>query len=121
MDFKYYSESSPSRNSIYTIYIRLSYYKLAILGISGELYLAYQSNLYISIIYLLYKNFPNYTSPTLLNTLASFLATIISLYTTYNSDWSIIVLLTVITFSLSVTYSLILLFIYKFSKLERLK
>ncbi|KAJ5285794.1 hypothetical protein N7524_001100 [Penicillium chrysogenum] len=67
------------------------------------------------------RYFATRLDPTLLNTLASFLTTIISLYTTYNSDWSIIVLLTMITSSLSITYSLILLYIYKFSKLERLK
>ncbi|KAJ5821841.1 uncharacterized protein N7525_011125 [Penicillium rubens] len=62
-----------------------------------------------------------YVLPTLLNALAGFLTTIISLYTAYDSDWSIIVLLTVITSGLSVAYSLILLYIYKFGKLERLK
>jgi uncharacterized membrane protein len=83
--------------------------------------LAYQSNLCVSIIYSLYENFPNYTSPTLLNALAGFLTTIISLYTAHDGDWSIMVLLTVITSGLSVACSLILLYIYKFGKLERLK
>ncbi|KAJ6168715.1 hypothetical protein N7497_001558 [Penicillium chrysogenum] len=63
----------------------------------GELYLAYQSNL------------------------SGFLTTIISLYTAHDGDWSIMVLLTVITSGLSVACSLILLYIYKFGKLERLK
>jgi uncharacterized membrane protein len=75
----------------------------------------------VSVIYLLYENFPNSISPTLLNALAGFLTTIISLYTAHDGDWSIMVLLTVITSGLSVACSLILLYIYKFGKLERLK
>ncbi|CDM32977.1 unnamed protein product [Penicillium roqueforti FM164] len=59
--------------------------------------------------------------PILLNALAGFLTTIISLYTAHDGDWSIMVLLTVITSGLSVACSLILLYIYKFGKLERLK
>ncbi|KAJ5971422.1 uncharacterized protein N7479_001340 [Penicillium vulpinum] len=59
--------------------------------------------------------------PTLLNALAGFLTTIVSLYTAYDGDWSIMVLLTVITSDLSVACSLILLYIYKFGKLQRLK
>ena len=104
-----------------TVCIRLGYYELAVLGILGKLYLAYQSNLCVSIIYLLYENSLNYTSPILLNALAGFLTTIISLYTAHDGDWSIMVLLTVITSGLSVACSLILLYIYKFGKLERLK
>ncbi|KAJ5120838.1 uncharacterized protein N7515_010226 [Penicillium bovifimosum] len=59
--------------------------------------------------------------PTLLNALAGFLTTIVSLYTAHNGDWSIMVLLTVITSGLSVACSLILLYIYKFGKVQRLK
>ncbi|KAJ5159060.1 uncharacterized protein N7500_008711 [Penicillium coprophilum] len=42
--------------------------------------------------------------PTLLNALAGFLTTIISLYTAHDGDWSIMVLLTVITCSLILLY-----------------
>jgi hypothetical protein len=45
----------------------------------------------------------------------------ISLYTRYRGDWSIIALLTVIVSSLSVATSFTLLIVYKFIKLEEVK
>ena len=59
--------------------------------------------------------------PILLNVLAGLLSTIISLYTAYDGDWSIMALLTIIASGLSVTSAFGLLIIYKFGKLERLK
>jgi NADH:ubiquinone oxidoreductase subunit K len=65
--------------------------------------------------------FSDPVSPTLLNALAGFLTTIVSLYTAHDGDWSIMVLLTVIASGLSIACSLILIYFYKFDKLQRLK
>ncbi|KAG0156276.1 hypothetical protein PDIDSM_3453 [Penicillium digitatum] len=83
------------------------------LAIMGWLFWEYRGN-YIWLINRIFI-------PTLLNALAGFLTTIISLYTAHDGDWSIMVLLTVITSGLSVACSLILLYIYKFGKLQKLK
>ncbi|OQD97744.1 hypothetical protein PENSOL_c011G00951 [Penicillium solitum] len=83
------------------------------LAIMGWLFWEYRGN-YIWLINRIFI-------PTLLNALAGFLTTIISLYTARDGDWSIMALLTVITSGLSVACSLILLYIYKFGKLRKLK
>ncbi|CAI7667860.1 unnamed protein product [Penicillium crustosum] len=83
------------------------------LAIMGWLFWEYRGN-YIWLINRIFI-------PTLLNALAGFLTTIISLYTAHDGDWSIMVLLTVITSGLSVACSLILLYIYKSGKLQKLK
>lgn len=65
--------------------------------------------------------FTDVPRPTLLNSSAGLLTTMISLYTGHGGDWSIMALLTVIASGLSVASSSILLIIYKFIKLEKVK
>ncbi|KAJ5951035.1 uncharacterized protein N7479_009448, partial [Penicillium vulpinum] len=57
-------------------------------------------------------------SPTLPNTLAGLLITIVNIYTAKDGDWSIIALLTFVASSLSVASSAFLIYIYKFRKLK---
>lgn len=65
--------------------------------------------------------FTDIPRPTLLNSSAGLLTTMISLYTGHGGDWSIMALLTVIASGLSVAFSSILLTIYKFVKLKKVK
>lgn len=65
--------------------------------------------------------FTDIPRPTLLNSTAGLLTTIISLYTGHGGDWSIMALLTVIASGLSVASSSTLLVIYQFVKLKKVK
>ncbi|KAJ5946399.1 hypothetical protein N7454_003238 [Penicillium verhagenii] len=83
------------------------------IAIMGWLYWEYQSN-YMWLINRIFM-------PTLLNAFAGLVTTLISLYTSHQGDWSIMVLLTVIASTSSMTASLVLLIIYRFVKLRMLK
>ncbi|KAJ6103455.1 hypothetical protein N7486_005882 [Penicillium sp. IBT 16267x] len=63
----------------------------------------------------------DFVRPTLLNSSAGLLTTMISLYTGHGGDWSIMALLTVIASGLSFASSSTLLILYKFVKLVNVK
>ncbi|KAJ5883440.1 uncharacterized protein N7473_010326 [Penicillium subrubescens] len=95
------------------------------LALLGRLYYEYRSN-YIWLINRIFMYVTNVLSalpsvPTLLNSSAGLLTTMVSLYTGHGGDWSIMALLTVIVSSLSVASSFFLLIVYKLVKLEEVK
>jgi hypothetical protein len=60
-------------------------------------------------------------SPTLLSSLAGLVTTLVNIYTAREGEWSIMALLTTIVTGLSASGSLILLIIYRFGKLVKIK